>query len=102
MVIKNLEKCIGMLGSGTEEGQAALKALVLLSKHFGQASGDLTRQEIKLSGEQAAPVATPQNPQAFQQMIRQMNAGRGIGGGPPAGAPTPSPTPALQMAGAPA
>src|SRR3989337_2257064 len=92
ITIKMLTEVVRLLGATSEEGQDALKALMALSKRFGQASGDLSRQEAKIIGDRAAPVETPPTPQqgaVFQQMIKNRLGGLGIGTGAP---PPPPPT----------
>lgn len=88
LAMKLLEQAVALLGSASDEGQTVLKALTGLSKHFSAASGDLTRQEGKYLTEKTSPTASPQNPQAFQAMVRQRLQGMGMGGGA-----TPSPPP---------
>jgi hypothetical protein len=94
IAMKMLEGAIQLLGSTSDEGQAALKALTILSKTFGKASGDITRQEVKLIGERTSPVDMPGPEQigAFQSQIRANNADKGLG------APSSSAPP--EMAGA--
>src|SRR5882724_8670047 len=82
--IKGLERAVSYVGSQTPEGQAILKALAILSKAFGTASGDLTRAEMKIMSETAPPIAPPSG-----TAIAQMHKRMGIGGGAPAQSPSP-------------
>ena len=73
--IKGLERAVSYVGSQTPEGQAILKALAILSKAFGTASGDLTRAEMKIMSETAPPIAPPSGTAiAIQQVIRESSA----------------------------
>lgn len=74
--LKMLERALGFVGSQTPEGQALVKAIASLGKAFGSASGDLTRAEMKLGTETAAPMTAP-NAQAIGALQQKM----GIGGG---------------------
>jgi hypothetical protein len=92
-VIKALTEMLKLLGAETEEGRDVLRALSVLTKRFGKASEDLTRQEVKLLGERAAPVQAPgpQNMQAFQQMIKSRLGGMAPPGAPPTEPAAPPP-----------
>ena len=88
MHLNGLDKAAGLLGSQTPEGQALMAALVKLRKVFGGASHDLQRSEVKLMGERASPISTP-NPQqgaALQAALKQKLGGLGMGQAPPAAA----------------
>lgn len=87
--LQTMEKAIGLLGTTTPEGQAALKALTALSKVFGKAPKDMGMQEVKLLGEQAGGPPSPQNPAAFGQAIRGKLGGMGMA--PPAAPPAAAP-----------
>jgi len=94
ITIKMLTEVVRLLGATSEEGQDALKALTALSKRFGQASGDLSRQEAKFMGDRAAPVEPPPTPQqgaVWQQMVKNKLSGMGMGTEAPAPAPAPAP-----------
>ena len=91
ITIKMLTEIVRLLGATSEEGQDALKALTALSKRFGQASGDLSRQEAKFMGDRAAPVEAPPTPQqgaVFSQMVKNRISGMGLGAEPPVPAKT--------------
>lgn len=91
-----LTEVVRLLGATTEEGRDALKALSILAKRFGEASGDLTRQETKLLGERAGGVSqpTPQQAAMFQQMVKSKIGGMGMGASAaPAAAPPPAAEP---------
>lgn len=88
-----LTEVVRLLGATSEEGRDALKALAILAKRFGDSSGDLTRQEVKLMGDRAGGVSqpTPQQAALFKQMVQQRIGGMGLGAsaapGPPAAPP---------------
>lgn len=81
-----LERAAGMLGGSMNPDGAELLSLVLKGrKRFGSAAPDLQRQEVKMLGDQVAPVPqpTPMQGQQFQDAIRrhQMSQGVPVGGG---------------------
>ena len=86
MGLKFLTQALGLVGVETPEGQVLAKALATLGKTFGEASPDLSQQEVKLAGQRVAPVQqpTPQQGAAFQQMIKSKLGGMGMGGAQPA------------------
>jgi hypothetical protein len=76
--MKPLRQALRLLDPVGPSGQALHKAMVILAKEFGVPSPDMTRADMKLLGEQAG-TASPSNPAAFQDMMRQIganNAGR--------------------------
>jgi len=80
-----LERAAGLMGGSMSEDGAELLQIVLKGrKRFGSAAPDLQRQEVKMLGDQVAPVQqpTPQQGQQFQQAIRrhQMQQGAPVGG----------------------
>lgn len=83
--LKALTQALGLIGVETEEGQILAKALAQLGKTFGEASPDVSQQEVKMMGQRVAPVQTPtpQQGAAFQQMIKSKLGGMGIGGPAP-------------------
>lgn len=97
--MKALTQALGLLGADTDEGKTVIEALAKLSKTFGEASADLSRQEVKLMGEKIAPVQQPTEAQgaAFGKLAS-------MGMRPPQGAPaspappTPSQPPPQPMA----
>lgn len=93
VMLNGLDKVVGLLGSKSEEGQAVMKALLSLRKITGSAPGDLSRQEVKMMGEQVGPMQapTPQQGGAWQSMVKSKLAGMGMGGGGAAPAPVPTP-----------
>ena len=88
LAIKLLTEALRLVGPTSDEGRDVLRSLTTLTKRFGDASGDLTRQEAKLLTERAAPVSAPNPQQAeqFKQMVAGKLQGMGIGGPPPGGA----------------
>ena len=92
IALNALEQALPKLGGmKTKEGADLAKAILGLRKTFGNASGDLQRQEMKLMQERTSPVNTPPPGQgaALQSMIKQKLGGMGMGGGsaaPPAAA----------------
>jgi hypothetical protein len=91
LVPKLMVEAIRMLDPMSEEGRDALKALGILSKRFGHASDDLTRQEMKMLTERAGGMSQPgpENMAAMKSMIGQKNAGMGVGSPGPQAAPPP-------------
>ena len=89
-----LTEVVRLLGATSEEGRDALKALAILAKRFGEASGDLTRQEAKLMSERAGGVSqpTPQQAALFKQMISQKIGGMGMGASAAPAPAAPGPT----------
>lgn len=83
--LKPLREALKLLDPVGDKGQALYKAMSILAKEFGTPSPDLTRADLKLMGEQAGGVS-PANPQAFQNMQRQIAANR-VGQPAPALAP---------------
>lgn len=73
-IIKEMTAMVQLLGATTPEGRDVLKALTIMSKIFGQSSGDLTRQEAKMVYEKAAPVAQPPQ-QQMQAALRSQGLG---------------------------
>ena len=89
-IILTLSKqAAAMMGNGTPEEQDLLKVAGILSKRFGQAQPDLTRQEVKILGERAVPQAQPSPDQMNAIKARLGQMGLGGGGGAPAPAAEP-------------
>lgn len=67
------KKAAGMFGPGTREESDALKIATLVSKAYGAISPDITKQQVKLMGEQALPVPNAPSPEqmgAFQSAVK--------------------------------
>jgi hypothetical protein len=79
MIVKQLERLIPLLGSGSEAGGAALKALNSLAKFVP--SGSVTPTAEKQMAEQAQMKATQNNQQ--MQALKAQGGGGGGGGRPP-------------------
>ena len=73
VAMKPLREALRLVEPGSKEDKAILKALNALSAVFGAASPDLGRAEMKMLGEKAS-TATPANPAAFLDMMRQQGA----------------------------
>src|SRR5262245_57995044 len=73
--MKPLRDALRLLDPVGPAGQALHKAMVMLAKEFGVPSPDMTRADLKLMGEQAG-TASPSNPAAFADMMRQIGANR--------------------------
>jgi len=81
LALKQLEQAAMMMGgTQSKEGQDILSAVIKLSKHFGSASPDVSRAEVKSMGEQIPPVQqpAPMQGQALQQAIRAKQQGVGV------------------------
>src|SRR4029077_14396729 len=71
--MKQMMEALKFADPMTEEGQIILKMMEMGAKHFGKPSGDLSRADLKLQGENAGPVS-PAKPAAWADMMRQTNA----------------------------
>lgn len=92
IAMKTLTQALTKIGPETPEGQAIVSALKALGAKFGQASGDLTRQEVKVLGEAVPPTSQMPQPaemKAFQDALRSKLGGMGLPGStkPPASMP---------------
>ena len=87
IILTLVKSAVPMMGNGTEEEQDLLKVAGILSKRFGQAQPDLTRQEVKIMGERAVPQSQPSPDQAAAIKARLGQMGLGGGGGAPPMAP---------------
>jgi hypothetical protein len=86
LAMKMLTEALGLLGAETPAGQTAVKMLALGGKVFGDASSDVSRQEVKLMGEQVPPVSSPTEAQgnAFGKIASMKPPGGApVGGTPP-------------------
>jgi len=83
IILTLVKSAVPMMGNGTEEEQDLLKVAGILSKRFGQAQPDLTRQEVKIMGERAVPQSQPSPDQAAAIKARLGQMGLGGGGGAP-------------------
>jgi hypothetical protein len=75
VALKIMREMARVLDPVSPKGQALHKAMSILAKEFGAPSTDLTRADMKLLGEKSA-TATPSNPAAFADMMRQVGANR--------------------------
>ena len=84
IAMKTLTQAVQLLGAETEDGRIVLEALAKLSKQFGEAAQDLTRQEIATMAENAAPAGpTPAGGMSdFRQMTQQRMPPAMMAGGP--------------------
>jgi len=91
--LKFLEMGLGHFGSTTPEGLAIVTALKSLAPKFGQPTGDLTKQSMKLAASRVNPMGTPgpDNAAAMQEAMRQKLKMGGVGGAAPAPAPAAAP-----------
>ena len=71
--MKPLMEALKFADPMSEDGQALMKVMELLSKRFGKPSPDMTRADLKLQGERAGG-ASPANPAAWASMMKQGNA----------------------------
>ncbi len=96
-VMKAMTEMVRLLGAESKEGGEVLKALSIMSRAFGRASGDLERAEVKLLGERAGGMTQPgpEQMRAFQQMGRDRLGRMGLAGATPPPIPPP-PVPAGQ------
>lgn len=83
IILTLTKQAVTMVGNGTEEEQDLLKVAGILSKRFGAAQPDLTRQEVKIMGERAVPQAQPSPDQVSAIKSRLGQMGLGGGGGSP-------------------
>ena len=82
IAMKGLTQAVQLLGAETEDGRIVLESLAKLSKQFGEAAQDLTRQEIAMMAENAAPAGPAPGTGDFRQMAAQrMPAGMMAGPG---------------------
>ena len=82
MIVKGLERLLPLLGSGSEAGTAALKALNSLAKFVP--TGSVTPASEKNMAQQTMMKAT-QNNQQMQALKAQGAGGGAPGGGAPGG-----------------
>lgn len=70
VALKPLREAARLIDPVSPKGQALHKAMSILAKEFGAPSPDLTRADMKMLGDKAS-TATPANPAAFADMMRQ-------------------------------
>ncbi len=83
-----LEKAAGMYGgSNDEDGAEIMSSVLKLRKKYGSVAQDLTRAEVKLAGEKAAPIQQPPMGQVrdmVQSRLAQLPGSTGVGAPPSA------------------
>lgn len=83
VAVKALEKSVASVGAATEEGQAILKALTILSKIVPQPNAELAGAEVK-SLAAKAPAMSPMQPAATRESVMERLRGLGLGQKPTA------------------
>jgi len=82
IAMKLMTDALGMLGAEGEEGRVILGALADISKAFGEAGDEVSRQEAKMIMDRTSPVSapSPESGQAFGDMARARLGSLGLGG----------------------